>query len=231
MLGIQLRHIPRAVPVLCLLVGWPGAGLAEAPAPGIARYHVSVAMQEPAEAARDGRTASGVLISSAGVVVTAAHVAREVGAKAVIGTFDGSSFDVTVRWVAADRELAVLEAVRPLRLNIAPLPVREPDAGEAVVGIGLESVDSVAARRGLVRELAAEGRYRFGGFGFKAPLVLEMAVSDGFSGGPVFDEDGNWVGMIVGYGLARDDKGVVVPTGEAFVVPAGRILEVVGGLE
>lgn len=210
-----------------------------APPEAIGRYHVTVTMKARADidAARVTQTlnldlhdASGTIIGP-DIVVTAAHVALSTRHTAVITAHDGSTYSARVLHVTPKAELAVLKTNRPWRFNINPPSVNgAPQAGDAATGIGLRADRSVTARPGTVRTPRRDYEYRFGRFGFRDPIVLEMVVESGFSGGPVFDADNRWLGIIVGYGLSRDSDGEVVNTGQTYVLPAERVLGMVEGV-
>lgn len=228
--------IALSAALLLLLAQAPVARGEDNPPPEvIGRYHVTVTMQTRADVdaarvtqslTRDLHDASGTIINKQGIVVTAAHVALSTRNTAVITAHDGSTYSARVLHVAPDAEVAVLKTNRPWRFDISPPPVnRTPQAGDAVTGIGL----SAAARPGAVRTPRRNYEYRFGRFGFRDPIVLEMAVESGFSGGPVFDANNHWLGMIVGYGLSRNSDGKVVNTGQTYVLPAKRVLEMIRG--
>lgn len=211
-----------------------------APPEAISRYHVTVTMQIRADVdaarvkealKRDLHVASGTIINGQGIVVTAAHVALSTRNTAFVTAHDGSIYSARVLHVAPKLELAVLKTDQPWRFDISPPPVnRAPQAGDSATGVGLPAELSVAARSGSVRTPRRNYEYRFGQFGFRDPIVLEMAVESGFSGGPVFDAGNRWLGMIVGYGLSRNSDGEVVNTGQAYVLPAERVLGLVEGL-
>ncbi|MDZ7841337.1 MAG: serine protease [Gammaproteobacteria bacterium] len=240
--------LDRSLPVVVftaalLLAGRAGAATdapaSPAPPDTIGRYHVTVTVQERVKTGgpkaahttmRDLRDASGTIINAHGFVVTAAHVARSTRNRVTVTAHDGSTYSARVLYVAPNLEIALLKTSEPWRFDIAPPVVNaSPKAGDAVTGIGLPADLSVTARPGTVRVPRYEYAFRFGAFGFRTPIVLDMQVESGFSGGPVFDHQDRWLGMIVGFGLARNDDGEVVNTGQTFVLPARRVLGLVEG--
>ncbi len=239
------RSFPAAVltAAMLLLAGRAAhaseAAASPAPPESIGRYHVTVTIQERvntggAKAAhttvRDLRDASGTIINAKGFVVTAAHVARSTRNRVRVTAHDGSTYSARVIYVAPNLEIALLKTSEPWGFDITPPVVNaSPKAGDPVTGIGLPADLSVAARPGTVRVPRYEYAFRFGAFGFRAPIVLDMQIESGFSGGPVFDDQDRWLGMIVGFGLARNDEGEVVNTGQTFVLPARRVLGLVEG--
>lgn len=199
------------------------------------RYHVTVSIQSPAATPAERtrsisqpvlRTASGTIINEAGFVVTAAHVARSQANAARIRDSGGASYQARILRVIPDSDVAILRIEGPWRFRVAPAPVSsQPESGTRVTAFGIESRGSRAATRvGVVGSPNAARKFRFGEFSFRDPIILDMTAQRGFSGGPVFDDQGRWLGMLAGYAVEKSANGSVANAGEAYVIPAERIL-------
>lgn len=131
---------------------------------------------------------SGVHIGNQ-LILTAAHVAA--GQKAIaVKTSDGQSADAEVLWVSKEYDVALVRLSRPLKMASSPLSCADPQAGLPVTALGNPGPDEFVIMRGHV---AASGAERFE---IKSMMVLDMTVGPGMSGGPVFDADGNVVGIV-----------------------------------
>lgn len=181
--------------------------------------HVAVSRQRPSsrESGSDERPTcgtsggTGVVIDARGLVLTNAHVVR--GAEHVtICRTDGQR--CTVEQIATDEaaDLALLRVAADElgQLQVAPADTRP---GTAVIALGRPAPESMRDSHGHVtgtnRSLAA----RLGDRGAYANLIESSAVPQpGFSGGPLLDEHGRWVGVNVA--LARQDgavRGYAIP--------------------
>jgi len=188
-------------------------------------YFVKVfvyADDDPSEIVAAG---SGVLIGKSGHIVTAAHIARDEQYSAVVTTVTGSTLPARIIRVDADNELALLRiAIKyqaPTELSYAEIL----SPGDKVFAIGTASERSAIVTAGTVRLARLIKSFRHGKFGFRDPIALDMPVDTGYSGGPVFDESGKLVGMVVGFDRGRVDNDEVEQVGDVFAISASRLYE------
>lgn len=167
--------------------------------------------------------ASGTVISGSGYVVTAAHIAQDTRHRAQITTIDGGRYDADIVAVDHDGELALLRTTNPINSGISVPYQTNPQRGQAVLAIGtpLSHPGTVTVGRVLTANLRKT--FRYGRFVFRDPVMMSMHIEPGYSGGPVFDEQGKWIGMIVGFDLLESDNGDYVSTGIAYAIPASRV--------
>lgn len=170
------------------------------------------------------RRAGGIRLGRNGLIVTAAHVARSIDETATVTDIDGDIRDAAIVHVIPSTDLALLKVNASTKLD--PPPVNPlPKARLPVIGMGEPaSSRTTDFRTGTVNTSKQPGAFRFGRFGFRDPIVLDMRIESGFSGGPVFDTGNRWIGMIVGYDPARSETGDFVPTTTTYVLPAEQIL-------
>jgi S1-C subfamily serine protease len=162
----------------------------------IATVQQVVADQGPARRVSSGGLGSGFLISADGHIVTAAHVvqvADEVSVRFVNGDV------VTAKIVASDRsaDVALIKAAS-VPAGIEPVALGDSDTarvGDQVFVIGAPygiahslTVGHVSARR--------TPSQLFGGFEQVEILQTDAAINQGNSGGPMFNMQGEAIGIV-----------------------------------
>lgn len=188
-----------------------------------ARHHVTVTVRTPRG---ETRVASGTIVNGDGLVVTAAHVARSTRNSAKIVAFDGSIYQAKILRVLPATDLAFVQISRPWDFPVRTLAVdAAPRTGEHVIGVGIHRGHKALTRTGTVISPRYRKRFRFGSFGFRDPVVLNMRVESGFSGGPVLNTQDQWLGIVVGYQFMRQKNGEDLNSGESYVLPAPQILD------
>lgn len=110
-------------------------------------------------------------------------------------------------------DLGLLEMERDL-VNPAKVSCRIPSLGEELYAVGMPSGLNWTVTKGSVTTWVPRGNLEGGRW-----LQLDMTIIGGNSGGPVFDRDGNLVG-IISHALT---KGFGAPTGHAYAVSSREI--------
>ena len=168
--------------------------------------------------------ASGLIVDEAGHIVTAAHIARDTGLKARVTTRDGRVLAAEILDVAPERELALLK--------IRPFPGMRParfaewgkiGAGDFAFAIGSPRDTAGVVTLGWVRNPRFGKRLDYTGWGFGDAVKIEMEVESGHSGGPVFNRDGEIIGMVAVYELGDTTKIPYVSPRMTYAVPARAI--------
>lgn len=146
-----------------------------------------------------------------GVVVTNRHVVdqpREV----TVNTWDGRSFDVDVRGVAVDSDLAILQLDAATDLPVAELRESPVEIGESVIAVGYPGGGPATVSSGEVVALV-EGDL----LDEPADIIrVDAEIRQGNSGGPLLDEAGRVIGVV----FALD-----VNSGDGLAVPVDTLLE------
>lgn len=168
--------------------------------------------------------ASGVIVDRAGHIVTAAHIARDTKLQAKVTTRDGRVLTAEILDVAADRELALLK-IQPFP---GMRPARFADSGKIAAGdfafaIGSPRDTAGVVTLGWVRTPRYGQRLDYTGWGFSDAVKIKMEVESGHSGGPVFNRDGETIGMVAVYELGDTTKTPYVSPRMTYAVPARAI--------
>lgn len=155
---------------------------------------------------------SGVHIGN-GFVITAAHVVGQT-TEAMLSASDGSKHAADVLWVNSQHDVALLrmrysDGVAVSRLNCAN-PVSIGQHIEAIGNPGrLEFVHSWGRVAGQIQKL----------FHWQVAFAADLGIAPGSSGGPVIDEQGRVVGIVVGISLTQygwtpsgTNFSIIVPT-------------------
>lgn len=163
----------------------------------------------------DNGVGSGVYIGN-DVIITAAHVVGNmptVKIKSDIGDYQEGS----VLWVNKDYDLAAVKPRSGRRFKAAYLSCKQPRVGEAITAkgnpVGLEFVTMRGFVSGEARTVGA----------WKSVFLTDLTTYGGMSGGPIFDNMYEVVGITVGV------VGFSAPTGGlGFAVPGDVVCQMLG---
>ena len=160
---------------------------------------------------------SGVIYSSAGYILTNAHVVA--GASRVVVTLpDGRSLPAGVIGAQPERDLAVLR-VGQGGLPVAELYAAPPRVGQLVIAIGnpygLDFTVTAGVVSALNRSLPLDRDTKLSQL-----IQTDTPINPGNSGGPLVDVQGRVVGITT----------AILPfaQGLGFAIPAGTALDVIG---
>ncbi|MBT2989923.1 MAG: trypsin-like peptidase domain-containing protein [Candidatus Thiodiazotropha sp. (ex Ctena orbiculata)] len=135
---------------------------------------------------------SGFIVNNSGHVVTNSHVVDECKTISVRG---GNSSDVAAKIVSLDKknDIALL-IVDGLKEQLSPIRATDVRLGEAVMAAGYPYGEFVSSdlkvTSGIVSGVKGLGDD-------SAQFQLDAAIQPGNSGGPIFDRQGNIVGIVV----------------------------------
>ncbi len=140
---------------------------------------------------------SGFIVDSDGHVVTAGHVAVGRGYRVSARGEDGRIHEGTVLAVKPDNDIGLLTLQGGIGRPVVPAasPCLKP--GDAVFSLGRPRGSNALARIGTVKSMHFSRVVHYGSFGYPDAIVLRMSTRRGESGGPVFNEKGELVGMVV----------------------------------
>ena len=160
---------------------------------------------------------SGVIYSSAGYILTNAHVVA--GASRVVVTLpDGRSLPAGVIGAQPERDLAVLRVGQD-GLPVAELYAAPPRVGQLVIAIGnpygLDFTVTAGVVSALNRSLPVDRETKLSQL-----IQTDTSINPGNSGGPLVDVQGRVVGITT----------AILPfaQGLGFAIPSGTALDVIG---
>jgi len=168
---------------------------------------------------KDGKDlGAGVIVSDSGTILTAAHVVASRGAITV--TFaDGTVVAASVTSADKQTDIAVLTPAQLPQVVVPATLGGDTNIGETVVAIGnpLGLTDSVSSGvvSGLNRSAETDTGKRTG------LIQFDASVNPGSSGGPLLDDRGMVVGIVV---ALADPTGQDSFAGIGFAVPIGSAL-------
>lgn len=189
-------------------------------------YLTVVVSEIPKSAAdRDGTVSQEALTAGSGFLidadraVTAGHVALRDALKVEARGPDGRIYNGKVIGIRPQNDIAMLQ----LRKFSAGSPVKPASEvclkqGDPVFSLGKPHAMGDTARLGTVDTMSFGQKVTYQGFGYPDAMVLKMATRKGESGGPVFNAEGELVGMIVS--TLSDQSGAPLNLAHAVTLPA-----------
>jgi S1-C subfamily serine protease len=160
--------------------------------------------------ARGAYAASGVALEPQ-VVLTADHVVER-EEEIPIGLPDGKQTRARLLGRDPSADLALLATEARLTVPAEPAPV-EPAVGELVLALGRPTEEGLEASLGIITARGGPLATHWGGQ-LERYLGVDGVHYPGFSGGPLVDVEGRWLGVSV-Y-ATRYGAGVVVPAALAL---------------
>jgi S1-C subfamily serine protease len=176
---------------------------------------------------------SGFVISERGYVVTNHHVISDAD-RITVALADGREVGATLAGTDPLNDVAVIKIDTPEDLNLRPVNVGDSGKvgqGEFVLAIGspysLENTVTLGIVSALDRTILSEGGYRI-----ENVIQTDAAINPGNSGGPLFNLDGEVVGIntaIVTSSGGSEGVGFAIPinTAKAIydeIIETGRVL-------
>ena len=179
---------------------------------------------------RSEATGSGFIICDEGYIVTNEHVVSDASGISVVLS-DGTEVPAAIKGSDPLNDVAVIKISPPHELN----PVEIGDSGsimqgELVVAIGspfrLQNTVTLGIVSGLNRTLQSDG-----GFLIENVIQTDAAINPGNSGGPIFDLEGNVIGIntaIVSQSGGSEGIGFAIPINTASriyndIVETGKV--------
>ena len=140
---------------------------------------------------------SGFIAESSGYVLTAAHVAvakdNHVSARAA----DGRVYSGTVISISPGSDMAIIKLRGYLGKAVAPAQPGCSNKGDLVYTLGKPHAQGDTARIGVIESHHFGRAVAYGKFGYPDAMVLRMRTQKGESGGPLFNDKGRLIGMVV----------------------------------
>ncbi|MGE3857983.1 MAG: S1C family serine protease, partial [Dehalococcoidia bacterium] len=205
---------PVAAPAVTLANG----GIADV----VARTRKSVVLIEGGNAA-----GSGVVVDNEGHIVTNYHVVEGQRTLKVI-LEDGTASRATVLGTDPSTDLAVLRSEFP-KDKLFPATLGDSSvmrAGDAVYAIGSPFSQSFTVTSGIISATGRSTQSSFTGRSIRDVLQTDAAVNPGNSGGPLF----NLEGEVVGINTSIENPNGRFFVGLGFAIPSNTVLRLVPDL-
>lgn len=166
---------------------------------------------------------SGFVVERSGLVVTAAHVALEKGNSVSARAANGRVYSGTVVDVEPSNDIALIRLRGYTGITVSPARNACLEAGNFIYSLGRPHDQGNTVRVGSVQSTSFGRPVAYGKFGYPDAIVLELGTEKGESGGPLFNEQGEFVGMVVS--SVRDGSNRSLNM--AHAVPATAIARVI----
>ena len=140
---------------------------------------------------------SGFVVSEDGMVMTAAHVAVAKGNEISARAANGRVYTGTVIGINPTNDMAVVKLRGFSGRSVVPATSGCLAKGDVVYTLGKPHGSGDTARIGSLEAKHFGRAVAYGKFGYPDAMVLHMGTQRGESGGPVFDNQGHLVGMVV----------------------------------
>ncbi|MBR2781898.1 MAG: trypsin-like peptidase domain-containing protein [Oscillospiraceae bacterium] len=166
---------------------------------------------------------SGFVLTQDGYIITNNHVVEDANEGSIrVSLMDGSTYDAVVVGTEADNDVALLKIDAQ---GLKPVAVGDSDAlsvGEMVCAIGnplgeLTNTETVGYISALDREINADGK----------PINMlqtDCAINPGNSGGPLFDLNGNVIGITTAKYSSSQLEGL------CFAIPINDVMPIISDL-
>ena len=158
----------------------------------------SAASSRPSEnRGRPVTSGSGFLVDESGYVMTAAHVALGKGNEVMARAANGRVYGGKVIAINPANDMALIRLKGYAGRTTTPAKNQCVAPGSMVYSLGKPHAQGDTARIGKLEAMSYGRPVQYGKFGYPDAMVLKMGTQKGESGGPVFDEQGKLVGMVV----------------------------------
>ena len=152
-------------------------------------------------------------------IVTAAHVVR--GQKEVkVKSSTGTEALADVLWLNEAQDIALLRARELSGVDVSRLSCGNPEIGQHISAVGNPGPLEFITAYGRVSSDMKHGE-RWADF-----YIAAMAVAPGMSGGPVFNERGHVVGIVVGVALTQIGWGASAVS-LAYIAPSAAVCNLI----
>jgi len=144
---------------------------------------------------------SGFVVDGSGYVMTAAHVAKRVGNTVSAKAANGRVYSGDVIAMRPENDMAVIRLRGFSGKAVTPADDKCLARGNIVYSLGRPHAQGDTARLGEFESPSFGQAVHYPGadakFGYPDAMVLRLSTQKGESGGPLFDQKGDLVGMVV----------------------------------
>ena len=162
---------------------------------------------------------SGFVVSADGFVVTAAHVAVARGNEITARAANGRIYSGIVQAIYPTNDMALIKLRSFSGTAVVPAAPACAAPGSLIYTLGKPHGMGDTARIGTLQAMHFGRPVTYGNFGYPDAMVLHMGTQRGESGGPVFNNQGQLIGMVVS--TLSDETGQSINM--AHAIPANTI--------
>jgi S1-C subfamily serine protease len=222
--GRDISVAQNAEPAANFAMSQSIAGLVRAAGPSYVTLTVSQ-IETQASSGKDDKngvavtSGSGFLVDPSGYVMTAGHVAVAKGNKVSARAANGRVYSGSVVDIRRENDMALIKLRGYSGKAASPVADNCVARGATVFSLGKPHAQGDTARIGQLVAMHFGRAVQYGKFGYADAMVLRMNTQKGESGGPLFDDQGQLVGMVVS--TLSDGNGQ--PLNLAHAVPASSL--------
>ena len=140
---------------------------------------------------------SGFVVSTDGYVITAAHVAVAKGNEISARAANGRVYSGVVSAIYPSNDIALVKLRTFNGRAVMPAAPACSSVGSLVYTLGKPHGEGDTARIGNLQSMHFGRSVAYGPYGYPDAMVLHMGTQRGESGGPVFNNQGQLIGMVV----------------------------------
>ena len=140
---------------------------------------------------------SGFVVDTAGHVVSAAHVAVKTGNPVEARAANGKIYAGRVIAAKPDNDMSLIRLQQFSGTPVRPAASTCLKPGEPVFSLGRPHAQGDTARIGQLEAMSFGRAVSYRGYGYPDAMVLRLNTKKGESGGPLFNQQGELVGMVV----------------------------------
>lgn len=140
---------------------------------------------------------SGFIVDPSGYVMTAAHVAVAKGFSVSARAANGRIYSGQVIAINPANDMALIKLRGYAGRAVPPAAGQCVAKGSMVYSLGKPHAQGDTARIGRLESMHFGRAVAYGKFGYPDAMVLRMNTQKGESGGPLFNEQGQLIGMVV----------------------------------
>lgn len=166
---------------------------------------------------------SGFVVDGTGYVMTAAHVGKRIGNTVSAKAANGRVYSGDVIAIKPDSDMAVIRLRGFSGKAVTPANSQCLSKGSIVYSLGRPHAEGDTARLGEFESSSYGKAVHYESepnFGYPDAMVLRLSTERGESGGPLFNDKGDLVGMVVST-LYSDDQ----PLQLAHALPSRTLAE------
>ena len=166
----------------------------------------------------DALTSGSGFVVTDGFIMTAGHVAVKRGNPVDARASDGRIYSGTVIAVKPENDMALIKLRGFNAAAVIPSASHCMSRGAPVFSLGKPHARNDTARIGSVNSMSFGRAVKYSGFGYPDAIELRLATKKGESGGPLFDDKGQLIGMLVS--TLSDANGRPLNLAHAISTPA-----------